>query len=259
MTDAPLLAGKVAVVSGGSRGIGRAIVLALASEGADVAFSYRKENRAAKEVAAAVERLGRRVLAVPSDASQFEETEEFVQHAKTSLGRIDVVVANAGIGGSQGWETLSPTVWREYLDTNLVGPYSLVSNARRFLPPTGGSVIFVSSIAALLPYPRNPAYAAAKAGLLSLTRTLAAAMAPSVRVNAVAPGWVRTDLTAPLHDNPRPREAIEKLIPRGRWGEPDDVAAAVVFLSSDGARFITGETLVVDGGTSIRWTAGVEP
>jgi 3-oxoacyl-[acyl-carrier protein] reductase len=257
MTEGPLLAGKAAVVTGGSRGIGRAIALALASEGADVVLSYRKETRAAKEVVAAIQRLGRKATALPSDAAQPEEVEQFAQQAKSFLGRIDLVVANAGIGSTPGWETVSPAVWRETLETDLVGPYSLVSATRRLLPAKGASVVFVSSIAGLLAYPDGLAYAAAKAGLLSVTRTLALAMAPGTRVNAVAPGFVRTDLTARLHESARPRDAIQRSIPRGRWGEPDDVAAAVVFLASDSARFITGETLVVDGGRSVRSRGGI--
>jgi 3-oxoacyl-[acyl-carrier protein] reductase len=258
MTDLPRFAGRVAVVTGGSRGIGRAIVLALAGEGADVAFSYRKETRAAREVVTAVEHLGRRALAVPSDAAHPDETEDFVQKARSQLGRIDIAVPSAGIGGPAGWEAVSPAAWRELLETNLVGPYSLVRAARPHFATSGGSVVFVASISGLLAEPEFIAYAAGKAGVISLTRSLALAMAPRVRVNAVAPGWVRTPMTADIHEAAGPREAIRRSIPRGRWGEPDDVAAAVVFLASDMARFITGETLVVDGGGSLRWRAGSE-
>jgi 3-oxoacyl-[acyl-carrier protein] reductase len=256
MSETPQFAGKVALVTGGSRGIGKAIVLALAAEGADVAFSYHKEGRAAREVGAAVERLGRRALALPSDAAQPDEADDLVQSTRLKLGRVDILVGNAGIGGPTGWEAVSLQAWRETLETNLVGPYSLVRAARPHFAPSGASVVFISSISGLLADPDSLAYSVAKAGLLSLTRSLALALAPSVRVNAVAPGWVRTDLTAKLHESPRTRESIQHTIPRGRWGEPDDVAAAVVFLASKMARFVTGETLVVDGGNSLRWTAG---
>jgi 3-oxoacyl-[acyl-carrier protein] reductase len=258
MTEVPRFAGKVAVVTGGSRGIGRAIVLALAGEGADVAFSYRKEARAAREVVTSIEHVGRRGLALPSDAAHPDETEDFVQRARTQLGRVDIVVANAGIGGPSGWEAVSPAAWKEVLETNLVGAYHLVRATRPHFATAGGSVVFISSIDGVTAAPNYLPYGAAKAGLLSMTRSLAAAMAPRVRVNAVAPGWVRTDLTAYRHEPAGPREAIRGAIPRGRWGEPDDIAAAVVFLASDMARFVTGETLVVDGGHSLRWTAGAE-
>jgi 3-oxoacyl-[acyl-carrier protein] reductase len=258
MTDVPRFAGKVALVTGGSRGIGRAIVLALAGEGADVAFSYRKDARGAREVVAGVEHLGRRALAIASDAGQPDETEDLVQETRAKLGRIEIAVANAGIGGAQGWESVSSQAWREVLDTNLVGAYSLARCVRPHLPASGGSLTFISSISGLVPEPEFLAYSVAKAGVLSLTRNLALALAPKVRVNAIAPGWVRTAMTASLHEVEGPREAIRRGIPRGRWGEPDDVAAGVVFLASDMARFITGEVLVIDGGGSLRWTGGSE-
>jgi 3-oxoacyl-[acyl-carrier protein] reductase len=258
MTDVPRFAGKVALVTGGSRGIGRAIVVALASEGADVAFSYRKDAKGAREVATAVERMGRRAVAVASDAAQPDETEDLVQKTRSQLGQVEIVVANAGVPGPRGWEAVSAQAWRETLETNLVGAYSLVRAARPHFPVAGGSVTFVASISGLVAAPDLLAYSVGKAGLLALTRSLALALAPKVRVNAVAPGWVRTAMTAPLHEAAGPRESIRHGIPRGRWGEPDDVAAAVVFLASDMARFVTGETLVVDGGGSLRWRAGVE-
>jgi 3-oxoacyl-[acyl-carrier protein] reductase len=258
MTDAALLAGKVALVTGGSRGIGRASVLALAHEGADVAFSYRTDARAAREVVAAVEHLGRRALAVASDAGQAKETEELVRKTRSSLGPVDVVVGSAGIVGPLGWEEVSPEGWRETLETDVVGPYSLVRSVRPHLAATGASIVLISSVAGLIPAPSMLAYSVAKAGVLSLARNLAVALAPNIRVNAVAPGFVRTDMNASLHKESKTREAIQRSIPRNRWGEADDVAAAVVFLASDMARFITGETLIIDGGASIRWTAGSE-
>ena len=256
MNEPPLLAGRVALVSGGSRGIGRAIVVALAAEGAEVGFSYRKDAKSARETVDAVKRLGRRAVAVASDAAQPEQADALAEKVASQLGKIGVVVANAGIPGPSGWEAVASADWRETLETNLVGAYSLVRAARAHFSPSGGSVTVIASTSGLLAAPDLIAYSVAKAGLLGLARSLALALAPSVRVNAVAPGWVRTDMTAELHEAPRPSESIRAGIPRGRWGEPDDVAAAVVFLASDMARFITGETLVVDGGGSLRWTAG---
>ncbi len=256
MNETPLLAGRVAVVTGGSRGLGRAVVRALAAEGADVAFSYRREAAAAREVARAVERMGRRVVAVAADARDRAETERFVAAAAEALGPIDLAVANAGVYRPSDWAEVPGDAWRETLETNLVGPYELVRAARPHFAARSASVVLISSISGLVPFPENLPSAAAKAGILGLTRSLAVALAPTVRVNAVAPGWLRTDMTRDLPAATRERRTRE--IPRGRWGEPDDVAAAIVFLASDGARFVTGETLVVDGGHSIRWTAGVE-
>jgi 3-oxoacyl-[acyl-carrier protein] reductase len=258
MNDDPLLRGKVAVVTGGSRGLGRAIVQGLAGEGADVAFSFRSDAAAAREVARAVERVGRKVLSVAADARDRAETEKFVAAARSALGPVDVVVANAGVYRPSDWSDVPADVWRETLETNLVGPYELVRAARPHLRDGAGAVVLVGSISGLVPFPENLPSAAAKSGILGLTRSLAVALAPKVRVNAVAPGWLRTDMTRDVQGSAAARDRIAHQIPRGRWGEPDDVAAAVVFLGSDGARFVTGEILVVDGGHSIRWTAGAE-
>jgi 3-oxoacyl-[acyl-carrier protein] reductase len=258
MNDAPLLAGTTAVVTGGSRGIGRAVVRALAAEGSDVAFSYRTDAKAAREVVRAVEAIGRRAVAVASDAGAPGAAERFVDAAVAALGPVDIAVANAGVADHSGRDPIPRETWRETLETNLVGPYELVAAVRPRFRDGRGSVVLMSSISALLPYAANVPYAASKAGLLVVARSLAGVLAPNVRINAIAPGWVRTDLNAALHTNAAAHDRIVKRIPRGRWGEPDDVAAAVVFLASDGARFITGETVVVDGGGSIYWTAGAE-
>jgi len=246
MNDGPLLAGKVAVVSGGSRGIGRAIVLALAAEGADVAFSYHKEARAAKDVVGAVERLGRRVYATPSDASVAAEAEEFVQKAKARLGRIDIVVANAGIPGPGGWEAISEASWREILATNVAGPYALVVAARRLFPAAGANVVLVSSTAGLRAYPEQPAYAASKAGVVTMTKSLARALAPGIRVNVVLPGFVRTRFAG------WPQEAFdsaEKITPLRALATVEDIADAALFFAVS-AKATTGASLVVDGGMS---------
>jgi|HubBroStandDraft_1064217.scaffolds.fasta_scaffold05411_5 3-oxoacyl-[acyl-carrier protein] reductase len=256
MSDSARFAGKVAVVSGGSRGLGAAIVRALAGEGADVAFSYRKEAKAAREVVTSVEHLGRRALAVPSNTADAAETESFVQQARAKLGRIDIVVANAGISGPEGWEALTPDAWKSVLDTNLVGAYELFRAARPLLAHSEASVVFLASTGGMIAFPEYLPYSVSKAGVIAMTRSLALAMAPKVRVNAVAPGWIRTDMNAVEYASEPAREEIRQRIPRGRWGEPDDIAAAVVFLASDLARFVTGETLVVDGGGRHRWTAG---
>jgi len=256
MTESARFAGKVAIVTGGSRGLGAATVRALAAEGADVAFSYRKETKAAREVVTSVEHFGRRALAIPSNVADASETESFVQQARAKLGRIDIVVANAGIGGPEGWEALTPAAWKSVLDTNLVGAYELFRAARPLLAPSGATVVFVASIGGMVALPEYLPYSASKAGVIAMTRSLALAVAPKVRVNAVAPGWVRTDMNAAEYGSETVREEIRSRIPRGRWGEPDDIAAAVVFLASDLARFVTGETLVVDGGGRHRWTAG---
>jgi len=240
---------KVALVTGGSRGIGRGIVLRLAREGYDVAFTYREEAEAARRTAEGVVSSGGRAFYRAVDAQRSEAAADFVSAAGEEFGRLDAVVANAGTTGSLGWDSPSPEEWRSIVETNLAGQYFLVRAAAPELKKSDGSAVLVASIAGLMAYPEEIVYGAAKAGTISLTRSLALALAPEVRVNAVAPGWVRTDMTAVLHEEPKTRAAVARRIPRGRWGEPEDVASAVLFLVSEGARFITGETLVVEEAT----------
>jgi NAD(P)-dependent dehydrogenase (short-subunit alcohol dehydrogenase family) len=258
MTSTGPFADRGVLVTGGSRGIGRAIALAFAKAGADVGLSYQKEEAAAVAVVEELRRSGRRGFAYQSDAADPDAVRQLVEDAKRDLGRVDVLVANAGIGGPFGWEDLSLAEWRPLLETNLVGVYLSVNAAATELARTGGNAVLVASIAGLRANPRLLAYATVKAGVLSLARNLALALAPRVRVNAVAPGWVRTDLSAGVYGSPELRAAVDRMIPRGRWGEPEDVAKAVLFLASDGARFITGETLVVDGGNAVYWRVGAD-
>lgn len=244
---------RLALVTGGSRGIGRAIVTALLASGCDVAFSYRQDESSARDVVSTAGATGRRCWAVRSDAADPEGPDLLVRTVKEAWGPLDIVVANAGVPGPIGWETGTFADWQATLATNLVGPYATIRAAAPDLKARRGSAVLVSSIAGLRAYPQQVPYAASKAGLISVTRSLALALAPEVRVNAVAPGWVRTDMTSPLYASDRARAAILRRIPRARWGEPEDVAKAVVFLLSEFARFITGETLVVDGGNQLAW------
>lgn len=247
---------KVALVTGGSRGIGRAIVVGFARQGYEIAFTYRENADAARATAEDVQSSGRTAYYRPVDVRDPEAIAHFVSAAREELGRLDVVVANAGTTGTVGWDGASSEEWRSILDTNLAGQYFAVRAAAPDLKKTHGSAVLLASIAGLTSYPEGVDYAASKAGTISLARSLALALAPEIRVNAVAPGWVRTDMTAGLYEEPRARAAIVRRIPRGRWGEPDDVASAVLFLASDGAQFITGETLVVDGGNILSWRIG---
>jgi 3-oxoacyl-[acyl-carrier protein] reductase len=258
MTDHEPFSGRVVLVTGASRGIGRAIALAFARAGADVGFSYRESEEAAQATAEEVRALGRRAVVVRSDVARAEDAARLVEETRAELGRLDVVVASAGITGPLGWENIEPDDWMRVVATNLVGPYWTVRAAAPELKRTHGNVVLVASIAGFAAYPEELAYAATKAGVLSLARSLALALAPEIRVNAIAPGWVETDMTAALTSNPRTRAAIQRGIPRGRWGVPADVANGVLFLASDGARFITGETLVVDGGNVLAWRIGLE-
>ena len=258
MTQGGAFEGRAVLVTGGARGIGKAIALAFAEEGADIAFSFQADSEQSRATQAEIERLGRRVFARASDAGTPGEPARLVDDARKELGRLDAVVANAGWAPPEGWE-VSPDDWHRVLDVNLLGAYFTVRAAAPELRRRSGSAVLVASIAGLASYPEDIAYSASKAAVVSLTRSLALALAPQVRVNALAPGWVRTRMAEPVWSDPRHAAAATRRIPLGRWGEPEEIGSAAVFLASEAARFVTGETLVIDGGNLLYWRAGAAP
>lgn len=251
MSPKPLLAGRVAVVTGASRGIGRAAAIALAGAGADVVLHYRQDEKAVNLVAQEVRALGRDVNTIGSDVREPGAMRALVEHARQWRGRIDIVVANAGIAELGTLPLVEHDSWVRTLETNLIGPFELAQASEGALRASHGTFISTASIAGLVPSTMEVPYSASKAGLVMLTRCLALAMAPEVRVNAVAPGWVETDMTRDVQDNRWAYDRIRAATPLGRWGQPNDVAAAILFLASDLSRFITGQVLVVDGGQSL--------
>ena len=249
----PELDGRIALVTGGSKGIGKAIALALAEAGADVAIAARGPEdleRAAKEI----EALGRRVLPVPTDIADPEQVEAVVDRTVTELGTLDVLVNNAG--AAPFLSTLN-TVRREgfekYFRINFHGAfYATQAAASTLLAKGSGSVINVASVAAYIASPGLTYYASAKAALVSLTRTVAQEWASSgVRVNAIAPGWIETEMNARAREDPAYYDSIRSLIPMGRWGTAEEVASVARFLASDAASFMTGSVVVVDGGQTL--------
>jgi 3-oxoacyl-[acyl-carrier protein] reductase len=242
------LSGKHAVVTGGSRGIGRAIVLRLATQGADVAFSYRGNRAAAQETAAAVEAIGRRALAVQGDVSDPVAAESVVAAALAAFGTIEILVNNAGITRDDLIMRMSLDAWREVLETNLFGAfYTTKAVTRPMLKARAGRIINITSVSGQAGQTGQANYSAAKAGLIGLTKATARELASrGITANAVAPGFVLTELTADL-----PEALMSELIartPLGRFGTTEEIAAAVAFLASDEAAFITGQVLAVDGG-----------
>jgi len=247
------LSGRRALVTGASRGIGRAIAIAYAEAGADVAVLARDGDRLA-DVAIAVEKAGGRAVVLVADVTDRAAVELAVQSALERLGHLDIVVNNAGGNRfSTPFVGIRPDGWQKTIAVNLdstvhvcqaVGPHLLERRS--------GSVVNVASVAGLAAVPMMSHYGAAKAAVLSLTRSLAVEWAhANVRVNALVPGWVETDLTEFARTAPQVEEALIGRVPMGRWATPAEIAGPAVFLASDASSFMTGQELVVDGGLSV--------
>jgi 3-oxoacyl-[acyl-carrier protein] reductase len=237
------LDGKVALVTGGSRGIGAAISRELARAGAKVAVNYRAGQEAADEVAGEIGGL-----AVLADVSNAEEVKALIERVEGELGDIDAVVNNAGITRDTLIARMTDDEWETVIDTNLRGTFNTCrAVSRKMLRRRAGSIVNLSSVVGLHGNPGQANYAASKAGIIGLTKALARELGSrGVRVNAIAPGYISTELTDVLPEEAR--GLILQNTPLGRLGEPEDVAGAVRFLCSDEAAFITGEVLLVDGG-----------
>jgi len=242
------LSGRSAVVTGGSRGIGRAIVLRLAEQGADVCLSYRDNAAAAQEVVAAVESLGRRGIAVQGDVSQPENADALIKAALDAFGKVDILVNNAGTTRDDLIMRMSIEAWRLVLETNLFGAfYTIKAVTRPMLKARSGRIINITSVSGQAGQEGQANYSSAKAGLIGLTKATARELASrSITVNAVAPGFVLTELTADLRDELK--QILIDRTPLGRFGTAEEIASAVAFLASDEAAFITGQVLAVDGG-----------
>ena len=242
------LENKVAVVTGGSRGIGRAIALELARRGASVVVNYNRNAEAGAEVVAAIEEAGGQAAAVRADVGDFEQAAGLIQAAVDKFGRIDVLVNNAGTTRDQLLMLMKEGDWDDVLRTNLKSVFNCCKAAARpMVRQRQGRIINISSVSGIAGQGGQTNYAASKAGIIGFTKSLAKELGPrSITVNCVAPGFIPTDLTADLSEELK-QKAIEAT-PLRRMGEPKEVAYAVAFLASDEASFITGETLTVDGG-----------
>ncbi|MCC7007967.1 MAG: 3-oxoacyl-ACP reductase FabG [Acidobacteria bacterium] len=240
--DPPPLAGRVALVTGGSRGIGRAIAIALANAGADVALSFRERHADAVEVQRAIEALGRRAMAVRADLSQGSEASALVAEVTSTLGSVSVLINNAGITRPRPLESITDQDWHDLIAANLTSVFLVT---QRVVPAMRlerwGRIVNLSSVAAQLGGVVGPHYAASKAGILGLTHSYAALLAKDgITVNAIAPALIATEMVT---NNPRARA---DLVPVGRFGTPDEVADVAVLLATNG--YITGQTINVNGG-----------
>lgn len=240
--------GKVALVTGGSRGIGRAIAVELGRRGATVVLSYAGNEAAAAEAVAAVEGAGGKAQAVRFDVADTQACAKAVEDVVKGFGRLDVLVNNAGVAIDGLVMRFKDEDWDKTLDTNLKGAFALMrAAARPMMRQKGGAIVNLSSVVGEMGNAGQAAYAASKAGLIGLTRSVARELASrNVRVNCVTPGFIATDMTAKLNDEAKAR--LTGAIPLERMGDAHEVAAAVAFLASDAASYITGEVLRVNGG-----------
>ena len=238
---------RVVLITGGSRGIGRATALRLAREGADIAFSYASRARDAEETAAAIRALGRRVISCPCNVGNPDDIKRLVEQAR-QLGPIDYLVHSGAISNIQDHSTLTLDLWRETIDVNLTGTYLAVFAVKdEMIQRRFGRMVTISSVAALRPRKMQIHYASAKAGVIAFTRCCAEAFAPhNVRINCVAPGLIDTEMAQVL-----PPETIQSVVdqtPLGRLGKPDEIAAVIRFLLSEESSFMTGHTIAASGG-----------
>ena len=243
------LSGRTALVTGASRGLGRAIALAFARQGADVAVNYRGNAEAAEAVVAEIAGMGRRAHAVQGDTSAGRDAcEAIVAGATEALGSVHILVNNAGITRDNLLMRMDAEEWDSVVATNLSGPFWMTrAIARPMMKARAGRIINMSSAAGRMGNPGQANYAAAKAGLIGLTKTTARELASrGITCNAIAPGLIETDLTADLP--PAATDALTAMTPLGYIGTVDDVAAAAVYFASDEARYVTGQVLGVDGG-----------
>lgn len=244
------LAGKVCVVTGGSRGIGRSICIEMARAGAAVVVNYYSNENAAMDVVSEIEGLGQTSLAYRADIADFEQVKQMMDEIHKKFGRIDILVNNAGITRDMLLLKMSEKDWGDVITTNLTGIYNTTKNAARYMiKQRQGRIINISSIVGIYGNAGQANYAAAKAGIIGFTKALAKELGSrGITVNAIAPGFIKTDMTSSIIEK---SVMIEDKIPLKRLGTPEDVAYMAVFLASARAEYITGQIIGIDGGFTL--------
>jgi 3-oxoacyl-[acyl-carrier protein] reductase len=242
------LAGKVAVVTGASRGIGKSIAIELAKQGADVVVNYAGSVDRANEVVKEIESLGRKAMSIQCDVSNSESVNAMMKEALDAFGSIDILVNNAGITRDNLLMRMKDSEWDDVINTNLKGVFLCTKAVTRpMMKQRKGRIINITSIVGVTGNPGQANYVAAKAGVIGFTKTTAKELAQrNITVNAIAPGFITTDMTDKLTDEVK--NSMLTQIPLGQFGNPEDIANAVVFLASDESSYITGQTLHIDGG-----------
>jgi 2-deoxy-D-gluconate 3-dehydrogenase len=244
------LKGKSGIVTGGGSGIGKAIAKAVVQAGAEIVIAGRNEGKLNKTVSE-IKKFGGPVIAVKADISKIKEIEHLMDRTLKEFGKIDFLFNNAGIIRRMPSEDFTEKDWDETIDINLKGPFFLAQAVARVMisQKRKGKIINTSSLSAIQGGKRVPAYAASKGGLTQVTKSMANDWAKyNILVNAIGPGWVKTELTEPLQQDKERFSEITNRIPLGRWADPEDLVGAAIFLASDASDYITGQTIFVDGG-----------
>ena len=244
------LEGKAAVVTGGGRGIGRAICLGYAKEGADIIVNYATRDQPALEVVAMIQRMGRKAVAVKGNVALRADAERIIQSAIDHFGKIDILVNNAGATQTAMLHKMTEEQWDEVVDIHLKGPFLCIQAAsKHMMEKKGGKIINVTSVAGLVGTKGQINYSAAKGGILSLTKSAARELAGyNITVNVISLGIVSTEMTEKIRTDPKLQEIYRGRILMGRFAEPEEVVPAFVFFASEDSRYITGQLLCVDGG-----------